>query len=317
MMRVLRYLLAVLPLAFALTLVACGGKHAAAAPEAKPDLDSDPLALVPATAVAVATIDAKAVLASPSIGSTIGALADKLLPLGPESGFDPKRDVDRVVVATFATTGADAAAIVSGRFDPAKIAAVTKTKSGAAITKTPYSGQTTYAAGAGVYVVLTPKTLLAGSSDGVRRVLDRIATGKLDRAIPAWMVQTLETPGASVAVAGDFTTQPIVAAAIGPIKLPWLEVLQKARVLADFQKPGLNVAATLTYGDATHASTAADAIRSATNLLKLLGPLLGGVSLQTFDVQTAGGDVQCKVAVDDATLGKLVAFAAHAIPDTL
>jgi hypothetical protein len=299
----------------ALLAFACGGKGAAA-PEAKADLDADPFALVPGTAIVVASVDAKAVLASGSLGAPVAALAEKLLPLGPEAGFDPKRDVDRIVLATFATTGADGAAIVSGRFDEAKITAVTKTKSGAPITKTPYAGRTTYAAGAGVYVVLTSKTLVAGTSDGVRRILDRIAAGKLDRAVPDWMLQTLQTSGASIAVAGDFTTQPLAAAAIGPFKVPWVDGLQKARVLADLQTPGLNVAATLTYADAGRASSAADAMRGATAWLKLLGPLLGGVSLQTFDVKTTGGDVQCKIAVDDATLGKLAALGAKALPES-
>src|SRR5579872_992517 len=189
----------------------CGSKGPAAAGEKKIDLDSDPLALLPASAVVVASVDARGIIDGTDVGAQMAAMADRFVPLGDDTGFQSKRDVDRIVAASYAMTGADVAGIVSGRFDEAKIAAATKAKNGAPITRTMYAGRATYSAGPAVYVVLSSKTLVAGTSDGVRRVLDKIATGKIERTLPPWVVDTLQTQGAEFAVAGDFATQPLAA----------------------------------------------------------------------------------------------------------
>jgi hypothetical protein len=295
-------------------LLACGGKGAKAGGENKLDLDSDPLALLSGSAVIVANVDARSLWDSTTVGPQLGAIADRLVPLGDDAGFEAKRDVDRVVLASYATGGVDVAAIVSGRFDEAKLEAATKTKSGAEVTTTMYAGRATHAAGGAVWTVLTAKTVVAGTSEAVRRVLDKVKTGKIERAEPPWVIETLQTPGAELAVAGDFASQPLVAASIGSLRLPWLEGLHVARVIGNFQKPGMNVAATLTYGDAQQASSAADGVRTVTGWVKLLGPLLGGVSLQNLDVQTTGTDMQCKFAVDDQTLSNLLALAPRFLP---
>jgi hypothetical protein len=295
-------------------LFACGGKGANAGGESKVDLDSDPLALLPGSAVIVANIDARSLWDSTTVGPQLAAIADRLVPLGDDAGFEAKRDVDRVVLASYATGGIDVAAIVSGRFDEAKIDAATKTNGGAPVTTTMYAGRATHAAGGGVWCVLTDKTLVAGTSDAVRRVLDKVQTGKIERDEPPWVIETLQTPGAEIAVTGDFASQPLVAASIDALQLPWLEGLHVARVIGNFQKPGMNVAATLSYGDAQQASSAADGVRTVTGWIKLLGPFLGGVSLQNLDVQTAGTDMQCKFAVDDQTLSSLLGLAPRFLP---
>jgi hypothetical protein len=295
-------------------LLACGGKGASAGGENKLDLDSDPLALLPGSAVIVANVDARSLWDSSTVGPQLGAIADRLMPLGDDAGFEAKRDVDRVVLASYATGGIDVAAIVSGRFDQAKFEAATKSKGGSTLTKTMYADRATYAAGGAVWSVLTAKTVVAGTSEAVRRVLDKLKTGKIERAEPPWVIETLQTQGAELAVAGDFASQPLVAASIGSLNLPWLEGLHVARVIGNFQKPGMNVAATLTYGDAQQASSAADGVRTVTGWIKLLGPFLGGVSLQNLDVQTAGTDMQCKFAVDDQTLSSILALAPRFLP---
>jgi hypothetical protein len=304
----------ILPLLAVCLLFACGGKGANAGGENKVDLDSDPLALLPGSAVIVAIVDARSLWDSTTVGPQLGAIADRLMPLGDDVGFQAKRDVDRVVLASYATGGVDVAAIVSGRFDEAKLEGTTKTKSGGLVTKTMYAGRATYASGGAVWSVLTAKTVVAGTSEAVRRVLDKVQTGKIERAEPPWVIETLQTPGAELAIAGDFASQPLVAASIGAVNLPWLEGLHVARVIGNFQSPGMNVAATLTYGDAQQASSAADGVRTVTGWIKLLGPFLGGVSLQNLDVQTAGTDMQCKFAVDDQTLSSILALAPRFLP---
>ena len=299
----------VLRLVALVALVACAGKEPATPAEAKLDLDSDPMALLPSSAVAVANLDARAMFASASVGARVATLADTLLPLGPDAGFEAKRDVDRVVLGVYTSTGADAVAIVSGRFDPAKIAAATQSRGGVAIVHAMYAGRDTYAAGPAMYSVLTAKTVVAGTGDGVRRVLERVQDGKLERATPAWIDQTLSTPGAQLALAADFTSQPVTVAAIGSVPLPWIRGIRVAKVIGNFDKPGMNVAATLSYADAQQAETAADGVRTADVWLKVIGPLLGGLSLQDLDVATDDKDMKCKFAVDEQTLGHLLAFA--------
>jgi hypothetical protein len=302
----------VLALAF---VASCGGaKPPVIAAPPKVDLDADPLALLPSAAIVVVNVDAKGLFGAESIGPQIAELADKLVPLGSDAGFDAKRDVDRIVVGSYAMGGNDVAAIVSGRFDEAKIAAATKTKSGAAITKAMVDGMATYAVGQGVYVVLTGKTLVAGNPETVHRVLDRIHDGKTGRAMPSWVVDTLQTPGAEIAAAGDFATQPLAAVAIGMVKLPWIAGVKEVRALGDVKPDGLDVAATLTYGTGDQASAAADGVKSLGTMLNLLGPLIGGISVHDLAVEAKGSDMQCKLTVDDKTLQKLLSMAPHVIP---
>jgi hypothetical protein len=295
-------------------LAACGGKGATTADTKKVDLDADPFALLPASPVLVANIDARAILDSDSAGAQVAALVARVAPLGADAGFDASRDVDRIALASYATGGVDFVAVMSGRFDEEKIAHVTATPQGGAIVRGSYAERTTYTAGNLQYAVLTPRTLVAGSGDSVRRLLDRIRGGTLDRSVPPWMVQTLETRGAPMAAAADFETQPAFAAALGSVNLDWVKGLRIARVIGNFAPPGVNIAATLTYGEPEQAQAAAGGLRLVDSWLKMLGPLLGGVRLQNFEVATDSRDLRCKFALDDKTLRAVLALAPRLLP---
>jgi hypothetical protein len=123
------------------------------------------------------------------------------------------------------------------------------------------------------------------------------------------MVDTLETKGASVAVAADFASQPIASATLGVINLPWLKGMRVARIIANFEPPGVHAAATLTYGDAEQAQTASEGMRSVEVWLKLFAPLIGGIKVQNLELNTQGADLTCKFALDDQTLRALLAYA--------
>jgi hypothetical protein len=297
-----------------LSLAACGGKASNTAAEKKVDLDADPLALLPASAVVVATFDAHGILDSGSVGAQVAGLVSKLLPLGEEAGFDARRDVDRVALGSYATGGVDVVAVLSGRFDEEKIAGAAATAQGGSIARGSYAGRATYTAGSVEYVVLSSRTLIAGSGDSVRRLLDRVQTGTLERSMPPWMAETLETKGAQMAAAADFETQPVAVAALGSFNLDWLKGLRIARVIGNFAPPGVNVAATLSYSEAGQAQAAVDGVRMVDGWLKMLGPLLGGVRLQNFDVAAEGSDVRCKFALDDQALRTVLALAPRFIP---
>jgi len=297
-------------------LVACGGKGATAAGERKIDLDADPLGLLPTAPIVVASFDARAVFDSGAAGAQVASIATKLVPLGENAGFQATRDVDRVILAEYVAGGIDFVAVLSGRFDPAKMDAATTANGGAPIVRGMYGGRTTHTLAAVQYTVLTPKTLIAGTGDGLRRLLERVQSGALNRSIAPWMVETLETKGAEIAVAADFETQPVAAAALGAVRLPWLNGMQVARVIGNFGPPGMNVAATLTYGDPLQSQTAADGVRSVDGLLKMFGPLLGGVRLQNLEVTTDAKEMRCKFAVDQETLRAVLAFAPRFLPMT-
>jgi hypothetical protein len=247
-------------------------------------------------------------------GAQLAALADRLVPVGDAAGFVAKRDVDRVVVGVYANAEADVAAVVSGRFDEAKIAASTASRTGTTITRGLYAGRTTYTAGPIMVAVLTSKTVVAGTGDGVRRVLERVQGSQLDRTMPPWAIETLSTQGAQLALAADLTSRPAALAAMGSVSLPWMTGMRTAKVIGNFEKPGMNVAATLTYGDAQQAASAADGVRLVDGWLKVLGPFLGGVTLQNFDARADSNDMKCKFALDDRALGNLLALAPRLVP---
>jgi len=276
----------------------CGGKAAATAGAPKPEIDRDPIAMLAPSAVLVARADLRAVYGDPSLGGQVAAITDGLLPIGDGTWFLASRDVDGVLVAVYATPGTEIAAVLTGHFDVDRIAHATQTTSGAPVTIGAYAGFTTSTFGRVTWVALTPKMLVAGSSEGIRFVLDRLQRGAPERSLPPWIIQTLETPGASGALAADFVSQPVPAATLASVNLPWLKGLRIARVITDMLPPGINVAGTLTYADPSEAQEAAGALRSADRWLELLGPLVGGVKLQGFDANSEGDDVRCKFAAD-------------------
>ena len=291
--------------------IGCGGKGAASGNKATAAADTDPLVLLPASAILVASVDVHAMYANAAVSAALGPFTDSLVPLGPDSGFDAARDVDRLVLGSYAGNQADVAVVLSGRFDVDKLAAVTQTKSGAPFVKATYGGFTTNTTGSITIAPLTARTLVAGTSDRVHRVLDRLAQGALERSMPPWAAETLATQGAQFAVAGDFATQPIASAAIGSINLSWLKGLQDVRVIGNFDDPGVNVAATLTYGDPTGAQGATDGIHLIDSWQKVLAPLVLGAKVQNLQVGNSGNDVSCKFAVDGTSLRALVALASR------
>jgi hypothetical protein len=298
------------------TAVACGGGNkdtvtAHVAGELTPaQIDADPLALLPGQALGVATVDARAFYASKSLGSQVAQLTEKYIPLGEEAGFAASRDVDRVTVATYSTQGADACAVVSGKFDEQKIAQVAKnhtpTKGGGLLVESSYAGRTLYTVNNAGFTVLTPHTALAGTEAGIRRALDRIKDGRATRSITPWMLETVETKGAATAVALDFIGQPAAAAALGSVPVPWLKKLRAARILGNFEEPGMHIAGSFTYGQAEEAQAGADGLKDIINKASVLAFIGIIPKLQNLDIKVAASNVECKFAVDDQAMRALL-----------
>ena len=296
-------------------LVGCaprGGKGAGNAGGA-PDLDADPLALLPAGATIVGTLDARAAFAS-AFGPALGGAMTALLPLPESAGFIAARDIDRVVVAGYPASTPEVAVVLSGRFDPGKITGATQTRSGAAIVAGTFAGFATETAGQVTFAAISPKTLVAGTLSGVQAVLDRVRQGQLARVVSPQVVETLQSPGAQAALVADFTTQPPRIGSIGMINLGWLQGVKLVRALGDFNPPGLNVAATSTFGDPSQATAAVSGIHALDGWLTILAPALGGARIQNLQVEAVGSDVTTKFAVDGASLAALLALGTRFIP---
>ena len=294
----------------------CGGANAGAHANSPAGLtaeqiDADPLALLPASAIVVASVDARAFYTSGSVGAQFSALSEQMVPLGDEAGFKASRDVDRVILGAYSTEGVDVAAVVVGRFDEEKIKDAAEshaqTRSGGAIVQSQYAGRSVYTVANVGFSILTPKTALAGTETGIRRALDRIHDGQTTRDQPAWVLQAIGTPNAAAVLTADFT-QPIASAALGSVSIPWANGMKVVRVVADFKPPGMHVAGTLTYADAPSAAAGASGIQQLGTLANLVALTGLAPRLQDLAVSTADANVQCAFSLDDSSMRGLLAL---------
>jgi hypothetical protein len=287
----------------------CGGKNSgdAKSPTAEPSMD-DALALLPGNAIGAGTVDARAFFGSQTFGADLARLVEKYVPIGAEAGFQASRDVDRVTFASYSYEGLDVAAIIVGRFDGARIkqmaAAQTPTKGGAPLVISQYAGRDVYTVSNIGFTLLSETRAIAGTEQGIRRVLERVKDKRVKRDIAPWMVTTIETPGAALAVAGDFATQPMPAEAARQIPMPFMQGLKAARVIATF-KDGVQIAGSLTYPDPASAETASASVKEIANRSRWLA--IFGVKVQNIDVKVDRSDVQIALGVDDGSLRQLLA----------
>jgi len=256
-------------------------------------IDADPLALFPAGAVALADLDTRTFYTSGSLGGQVAAIAEGILPLGQEMGFSASRDVDRVFVAAYVGAAIDAVAVLSGRFDVARmqaaVAAHATSRSGLPWTAAPYAGRTLYSTANVAFAPLTDHTLAAGNESAVRRVLDRLAQPGAPRPggsrdIPDWMLKTVESPGSAFALAADVGAIP--PAALQGWSMPGaMAGLSRLAVIGDFHPPGVNVASTLTYLDGPHAATGASSLQQLAAIVAVAGQMGAAPKLQNLTIQ--------------------------------
>jgi len=148
-------------------------------------------------------------------------------------------------------------------------------------------------------VVVTKHTVIAGNETGIRRCLDRIRDKRVRRDISEWMVQLLENPKASIVAAADLSSQPEAAGAVQ--QLPFLQGLKIARMLGNFEAPGINFAGALTYPDPATAQAAGQQVQriaqwnSYAALLAFIGIR---PPIQDIQVRVEQNDVQFIIKVD-------------------
>ncbi len=292
-------------------LFACGDKKPdAKTPTTEPGMD-DALALLPGQPIMVGTVDARAFFGSKTFGAELAKLVEQYFPIGQEAGFQASRDVDRVTFASYSYQGVDASAVIIGKFDEAKIkeaaAMQTPIKGNNVIVASKYMDRDLYTVSNVGFTILSSTHAIAGTEAGIRRVLERIKDKRVKRDIPQWMLQTVETPGAAAAVAGDFATQPLPQELSRQIPMPFVQNMKAIRIVATFKEPGLQLASSMTYPDAQAANTASESVRQAAGLSKWLA--LVGIEIQNVEVGVDKADVQLKLAVDDKSLRQVLASA--------
>jgi hypothetical protein len=277
------------------------------------DIDRAPLGLLPPGGFAWAHVDV-ARAAQTSVGQRLLDLADARVPLPPSTGFVPRRDLTRVAFSVYATQGVDVAGVASGTFDPERIARAaadpSSTVLGARLVESEYAGRKLYTLQNVGFVVLTSHTLLFGSETGLRRSLDRIQEGRAANELPPWVRDLLETTTAHFVAGFDLTSEP-VAAAVAP-RLTFLRGAELARVLGNFEPPGINLAGTISYGDAQAAERGSnDLLRSGSNV-GLAARLLGmGKPIQKLESRVEGNDAQFVLALDESALDKALGLLAR------
>lgn len=308
-----RTALAALLVALASTTPACsGGEGMVLIGGNKVDaatIDRDPSSLLPSGIVILGYLDA-ATLFTSSLGPDVSRAVAAILPLGPESNFDSKRDVTRVYAGVYAMQGADFCAVVQGNFDVDAIKRAADARAvtigGAPMVKSRYAETDMYTAGNLGFVVLTSHTALTGNETGMRRALDRLRFGKLERAIPGWMVDLVNTQGASFAVAGDLSQQQAVDAASKT--MPFLSGLRTIRAIGNFKAPGLNVAGALTYPDNATANQAAASLQHLQQMAQIVNLFtsFGGINIPQIQTQVREGDVAFTTSVNEGTMRVLL-----------
>jgi hypothetical protein len=291
------------------SIVTVGGDKKLSAEE----IDGNPLALLPGGAVGHARMDVDAFMKTPA-GPQTTAMVENVFPITPEMNFDAKKDVTRIYAAFYSMQSADVAIIAQGNFDAAGIAAAVKkgakTKAGYPIVEKEYANNKLYVSGDIGFSVLTNHTALAGNSAGMRRALDRIRLGTIRREMPDWVVDVLSKKEAELAMVSDFESQPLTASIVNQV--PFLNELKNARILGNFQPPGMHFAGSFSYKSATSAQTAASSLQNINEILKpfqFVQSMFGGSpAIQSLQANAVGNDTQVTMVIDGQSISSLISM---------
>jgi hypothetical protein len=274
-------------------------------------IDADPWALLPRGAVAWGDLDASAAF-SASFAEEARVLWLDHLPVSRATVIDPSKDVERIRLGVYATVGADFAMIVTGKFNPKQIqdaiAQEPLARHGKEVLRTRFAGFDVFVLENLALVPLSERTLVLGTEIGVRRVLERVESGRLVRPLPAWFEKMLET-SAPLTLGVDLDAQPVPA--MVRTRLGFLEGLRAGRLLGNFESPGLNLAGSLTYDRAETATQAAHDIEAQAAALDRYAVLMSVLQiprpLRRVRAQAVGQDAQVAVEVEGRAIAMLMA----------
>ena len=281
------------------------------------DIDADPLAVLPSGFIGLLRAEIPAVAKS-SLGPTVLALANKLAPLPPTSGFVPERDLDRLVLGLYSMQGADVAGLAIGRFNPEAIknaANTTPTTAQGTLVQSPYAGYLLYTVHNVGFCVLSSRTILIGNETGIRRSLDRIHDGRAVHQMPDWTSTLLDPARAPLAFGADLKSSVLPVGLTQQV--PFLADLNALRVLGNFEAPGVNLAGSLGYATPERAAQAAGEMLATRDRLSSMGWVMAviGVSqpIQRLEAKAADREVSFVAALDGAALAKVLILVTPAL----
>jgi len=275
------------------------------------DIDREPIALLPGGAVGLFAIDCQKLFAS-EFGQKVLNIARARTPVPPSANFEPSRDLSQAYVGVYSMQGADSASVLVGNFDKAAIEAAAdgtqKTPLGTPVVKSSYAGRSLYTSHNIGFVVLTSHTVLLGNETGIRRALDRIKEGRVTNQTPSWFKELMGTPNAPLIAGFDLTSQPVTDAARQ--QMPFLTGLETARLVGNFESPGINVAGTLTYADEQSAQAGAASLMQIKDVIAswgFLASILGiAQPVRQLDAKAEGKDTKVVAGLDGQAVGQLL-----------
>ncbi len=294
-------------------LDACGGgedviiKTADGVELTAQDIDKNPMALLPAGAGGVFHLDAPALFASPA-GAQLLQLTKAKLPVPQSAGFVPERDLKRLLFGLYSFQGVDFVGVATGTFDLEAIEKAADgtqtTPLGSPLVRVEYAGRVFYVSANLGFVALTNQTVLFGNETGIRRALDRLEAGRVQVELSSEIESFLQNPGAPMAFGSDSLQQPHVVAMAQQV--PALQGMRLARVVGNFDPPGLNFAGTLTYESPEKAQQGQAAIlkmhQDMASIAWIASVLGMGQPVQKLDVTTQESSAQFTLALDSTAL---------------
>lgn len=295
-----------------LCFVGCGPRREViievkAKPASSKAIDADPWALLPPGAVLWSHVSASSLFAS-SFGEEAGVFLTDHLPLSRGLGFDPRKSIEQLHTAVYATAGTDFVCVARGRFDPRDIelefAEAPTAPHGGAIVMSRFAGFDVYVSAGVALVPLTTQTLLFGTEIGLRRVLERIEMNRLVRTLPDWYEDMLEQP-AEFSLGIDLDAQAVPATVRS--RVSFLEGLRAGRLLGNFRDPGMNLAGTLSYDRAESATQAAETMEALVGRMEKYAILFEVLKIQQplrrFETRAQGRDTQVVLEVEGRAIG--------------
>jgi hypothetical protein len=294
-------------------LSACGDKKPAAVPPgaaAEVAVDADPIALLPQGALAIARIDARALVKAGETGPQLGVYADRFFPLADATGAKPSRDLETAWVATYSYSGADLVSLLRGKVDEAGVRKLAEThtplKNGDTLTAVDYMGSRLYTTKLGAFTFVTPQTTAVGSETLVRRVMERVKDKRVARDPSAFITGVLDAaPAATFVGAADFASQPVGQVAVGMMPLPWAQGISKAKVIVEAKDARVTASARLTYAEPARAAQAAEQLKK-TSQMAVLMAAIGAPPLRDLQIKSEANDVSLGLYVEDKPLAKFL-----------
>ena len=310
-----------------LSFVACAGEKNVIVPveyanEAGPSaIDQDAWALLPAGPIGWAYLDAQQLFVS-RFGPALVQLVSRRMPALESAGFNLQRDVEAVHVGVYSIQGADLLGVAIGRFDAEQIERAVEqhpvTPLGIQLTKTSYGGRTLFMAESAGFCVLTSRTALFGNQMGMRRAIDRIRRGKLDRKLPSWLESQMAARQAPVVLGMNLKDNPLSAATRS--ELPFLNGMETLGVLANFQEPGVNLAGTAGYADEGAAALGAQNLEHLDDYLQSMSSLMALIGIQqplrSLTAEAQGNQARFVAEVDGTAVNRLLTQLDGVLPST-